>query len=63
VKRVIHFVRLESPSEAFRCTCGEWRAGASWTTARKLVTCNECLNRMVERERQAPETDNLGASH
>ena len=63
MKRVTHFVRLESPSEAFRCTCGEWRTGANWTTARKLVTCNECLNRMVELDRRAPAADHLGASH
>jgi hypothetical protein len=62
MKHVIHLVRLELPSEAFRCTCGEWRTGANWTTARKLVTCTECLTRVVERER-APAAHDLGVSH
>ncbi len=60
MRRVVHFARLESPSEALRCACGAWREGANWTTVPELVTCPECLRRLADGERPSARGGGVG---
>jgi hypothetical protein len=46
----VHFARLESPSDAFRSSCGLWRDMVRWTTDRRAVTCPECARRIAQKQ-------------
>ena len=43
MERLVHFARLERPTDPFRVVCGCWRARGNWTAVVTLVTCPECL--------------------
>ncbi len=40
--QLLHFARLEQPSQALRTECGVLREPTNFTTVRNLVTCARC---------------------
>lgn len=49
---VIHFARLDQPSDALRAICGAWRSAQNWTTVAKAATCPVCAARLRGRAQQ-----------
>ncbi len=60
MERILHFARLEQPSQALRTECGAMREAANWTTVRTLVTCPRC--RALIGEAPPPEERLAGAT-
>lgn len=46
MERLVHFARLERPTDPFRVACGCWRARGNWAPDAALVTCPECLQQL-----------------
>ncbi len=46
---VVHLVAAGSPVVA--AACGDWRHATNWTTVPAAVTCAECLEKLLARER------------
>lgn len=46
MERLVHFARLERPTDPFRVVCGCWRARGNWSAVATAVTCPECLRHL-----------------